>query len=212
MWLGEAIESVAQQSRLSDCLLIVDDMHGRDLEDIVAEHKGDLLVEIYQPPWRLGVATAFNTGCAVAVRRNCDLMLMLGADDRLERRVVEELDAAYEHEGGRDGYYFCDVIYDDGTKQSLPCNDAVMTTGFMRETGGLPVDASSGAMDTALISALLTHRKGLLIHVHGREARFWSRHHPHQESARLNRYFAAHAIIRDAFTAHYAAPAWGRFV
>jgi hypothetical protein len=82
----------------------------------------------------------------------------------------------------------------------------------MEQTGGLPMDASSGAMDAALISALLVHKRDLLIHVAGGEGgRFWSRQHPQQETARLNRYAAANAIIRDVFTEKFEPPQWGRY-
>lgn len=207
-WYGEAIESVRAQTRPADHIQIVDDMHGGDLVAPLPE----LGWELYRPPWLLGVAGAFNHGVAKAFQNGCDLALMMGADDKLEPRVLERVVTEYEQNGSADGYYWCDVIYQDGVVQGLPCNNAAVTPGFMRESGGLPMDASSGAMDAALISAMLVHRRDLLVHVPGgSDARFWSRQHPQQETARLNRYAAANAIIRDVFTENFKPPTWGRF-
>lgn len=210
-WFDDAIASVVGQTRAADHILIVDDMHGS--KGIVEVCRQSLLDwELYSPPWLLGVAGAFNHGVAQAFRSGCDLALMMGADDVLEPRVLERVVTEYEQNGNADGYYWCDVIYQDGTEQALPCNNAAVTRGFMRATGGLPMDASSGAMDAALISALLVHRRDLLVHVPGgSDARFWSRQHPQQETARLNRYAAANAIIRDVFTEKFEAPEWGRY-
>jgi len=208
-YLAEALESVEAQTRPPDALVIVDDMHGGLKAD------GYETVIVYEPPWHLGVGHAFNAGVAIATSPKaggCELALMLGADDRLEPRVLEYVVASYEANERRDGYYWCDVIYQSGEEQRLACNNAAVTPGFMRATGGLPVDASSGAMDAALISALLVHRTDLLVHVDGhKDGRFWSRQHAQQETARMNRYAAANGIIRDVFTQHFEAPRWGRY-
>lgn len=213
-WLGECIASVAAQSRPPDRIVMVDDMHG----GLLAQHLMDTglpfpeAVTLWRPPWRLGVASAFNCGVALAHQAGCDLALMLGADDLLEPRVLERVVQRYETGGRLDGYYWCDVIYQSGEEQGVPCNNAAVTAGFMRYTGGLPIEASSGAMDAALISALLVHNPDLLMHVPGNfESRFWSRQHPDQETARMGAYGAANGIIRDVFTTTFAPPRWGRF-
>lgn len=214
-WLDECFASVGAQTRQPDALVLVDDMHGGLLAQYLLRSGLPFpeAVALYAPPWRLGVGGAFNAGVSLAHSvKECDLALMLGADDVLEPRVLENVVSTYEREERRDGYYWVDVIYADGTEQALPCNNAAVTAGFMRQTGGLPVDASSGAMDAALISALLVHRPEMLIRASGGEGgRFWSRQHPQQETARLNRYGAANAIIRDVFTQHFTPPQWGRY-
>jgi glycosyltransferase involved in cell wall biosynthesis len=217
-YLDEALASVYAQARLPDWLVVVDDMHGRDLhERVMAVTRRRYEWKRVMPLWRLGVGSAFNHGVAQALNGDpyvvpgCDLALMMGADDRLEPRVLEHLERVYEAEGKRDGYYALDTIYQDGTEQSLPNNNAAVTAGFMRETGGLPIEASSGGMDAALISAMLVHRREYLIHVTGPEGRFWSRQHANQESARLGAYFGAMDIIRGVFTEQWKPTNWGRY-
>lgn len=212
-WIDECIASVQYQTRAADDIVIVDDMHGRLLDEYVSPYIAPYNPgTIWKAPWRLGVATAFNIGCALAFERGSDLALMLGADDRLEPRVIERLVETYEREGGRDGYYWHGVLYQDGTEQGLPCNDAAVTPGFMRATGGLPVEASLGGMDAALVSILLVHHPDWLIRVAGSESRFWSRQHAGQEGARLAS-FGQDAIIavRHVLTRDFRAPTWGRF-
>lgn len=209
-WLDEAIESVREQTHPAALLLAVDDMQGLP-EDALAASGGVQPTIVYRPPWLLGVTGAFNHGVALALQQT-HLAVMMGSDDRLEPRTLERIAETYEHHKRRDGYYWCDTIYEDGTGQALPCNNAAVTAGFMRFSGGLPVDASSGGMDAALVSALLTHAPEMLIHVSGgSDARFWARQHSGQEAARLNAYGAANAIIRDVFTRQFKPnPNWGR--
>lgn len=208
-WLDECLDSIDAQTRRPNMVIVVDDMHGRGLSERVRRRGAGW--NVLSPRWRLGVGHAFNHGVALGMAHHADIMLMVGADDRIEPRVLEAVEEEYAGNGRRDGYYWCDVIYQDGTEQALPCNNAGVTAGLMRATGGLPVDASSGGMDAALISALLTHRPDLLIHVRGQDARYWSRQHEHQETARMNAYGAANAIIRDVFTQQFRAPRWGRY-
>jgi glycosyltransferase involved in cell wall biosynthesis len=217
-YLDEALASVAEQTHPPCEVVIVDDMHGRDLNARVHEweFETDLNVLIYEAPWRLGVGHAFNHGCAIAFdgggeQFGANLALMLGADDRLEPRVLEHLAEAYVSRKQADGYYWFDTIYESGEEQGLPCNNAAVTRGFMRETGGLPIEASSGGMDAALISAMLVHRPNYLHRVRGPEGRFWSRQHEHQESRRLGAYYGAMGPIRDAFTRAWEPTRWGRY-
>lgn len=207
-YLAEALESVEAQTRPPDALVIVDDMHGGLKAD------GYETVIVYEPPWRLGVGHAFNAGVAIATspkEGDCELALMLGADDRLEPRVVEHLATAYEQRGAAEGLYWLDVIYSDGEEQGLPCNAAAFTRGWFRESGGLPIEASSGGMDAALVSAMLVHRPGALYHVRAPEARYWVRRHAQQEGARLNAYAAAMIPIRQVFTETWRPTTWGRY-
>lgn len=208
-WLDEAIESVREQTHPASVLVVVDDMAG--LPDSLQQDSGIVPTILYRPPWLLGVTCAFNHGVALGLGLT-HLAVMMGSDDRLEPRVLERIAETYQQNDRRDGYYWCDTIYEDGTVQGLPCNNAAVTAGFMRFSGGLPVDASSGGMDAALVSALLTHAPEMLVHVSGgNDARFWARQHAGQEAARLNAYGAANAIIRDVFTRQFKPnPNWGR--
>jgi glycosyltransferase involved in cell wall biosynthesis len=216
-WLVECVESVIDQTVKPSLVVLVDDMHGFECGHLFLA-KGLLVAAgiepcLSRPPWRLGVAMAFNTGCAVAFGWDAEICVMLGSDDRLEPRALEQLAATYEREHKRDGYYWFEVQYDSGEQQSLPCNGAAMTAGFMRATGGLPVEASLGGMDAALISAMLVHDPDSLIRVGpgGDGARYWVRQHPDQEGAALNRFGAAIVSVRNTFTETFQRPDWGRY-
>lgn len=212
-WLDECLQSVAEQTLLApDALVVVDDMHGLGGPEVRAMFRtAGPVIEVYCPPWRLGVGHAFNHGVARAFVLGADVALMLGADDTIEPGVLAALDAEYERQGGRDGWYWLDVLYSDGEEQRLPCNAAAVTPGFMRRTGGLPVEASAGGMDAALVSALLVHWPEALIHVSGEQARYVARRHANQEGARLNAYAAGMGPIRETFTREFHEPQWGRY-
>jgi glycosyltransferase involved in cell wall biosynthesis len=210
-WLDECLLSVIQQTREPEFVVVVDDMHGlgQQLPDVGVET--GLPVLIYEPPWLLGVGSAFNHGCAIAFNRGADLALMMGADDRLGPGLIAALEATWAREGGRDGYYWHDTHYQDGNQQHLPCNNASMTRGFLQETGGLPVEAAAGGMDAALMSAMLVHRPHYLIPVEGPDAYVWSRQHPNQERERLRQYDGVNGGVRNIITANYAPTEWGRY-
>ena len=207
-WLAECLESIVAQSDPADFVVIVDDMHG--ITDEHVEPLSGMDYTIYRPPWLLGVGSAFNHGCAVAFNAGADLALMMGADDALGPQLVAGLRRQYEREGGRAGYYWHDTHYQDGNQQRLPCNNASMTPGFLRTTGGLPVEAAAGGMDAALISAMLVHWPESLIHVDEPGAFVWSRQHPDQERERLRIYDGMNGAVRNVVTNTYAPAAWGR--
>lgn len=134
-WLAEAIDSVRAQTYPASEILLVDDM-----ANVVIE-RGD--VRVWRSPWRLGIGGAFNCGVALAEH---DLVFLLCADDWLSPACLEECVAAYERNGRRDGYYWV-VAHYFGEKEGrfdTPCNYAMVTKGFWRETGGFPVEAVIG--------------------------------------------------------------------
>jgi glycosyltransferase involved in cell wall biosynthesis len=223
-WLREAWDSVVGQTRPPETVIVVDDMHGRELRQHVEEWwaaSPEIDVVFESPYWRLGVASAFNWGIAIAFNAADgpvirpvphDLAVCLGADDRLEERSLEELEATYEGLGERDGYYWFEVQYESGEQQALPCHAAAVTPGLFARTGGYPVEASSGGMDAALIGALMVHEPEALIHIEGKNrARTWHRQHDQQESRRFWQFGSAAGLIRDAIAANYHQTRWGRY-
>lgn len=216
-FLDEALASLREQTRQPDLLVLVDDMHGRGIREHAVEVVPlRMAVSVVSPLWRLGVGGAFNVGVAEAFKgfplTPCDLAVMLGADDRLEPRVLEHLARVYDDADHAEGYYYFTTVYQSGEEQSLACGNAAFTAGCFRETGGFPSEAGAGGMDAALISAMLVHRPEFLIHVRGNEGRFWNRVHEGQESRRLGRYFGAMDIIRNAYTEAWEPTNWGRYV
>ncbi len=210
-WLDECLLSVAAQTVLPDDIVIVDDMHGGALverADVVLPV--DVDVFSYRPPWRLGVAHAFNAGSAVAFNRGADLALMLGADDTIQPRVIESLVTTYEREDRRDGFYFCEVHYSDGRPdQMLPCNCAAWTPGLFKRTGGFPVESASGACDAAFVSQFWSRDPDVLVPVPGRnDAWFMHRVHEGQQTKHQPPGMDA---IRDWLTTNYKDTNWGRY-
>lgn len=213
-WLTECLKSVALQTRPADFVLIVDDMHdGLDGPGDWAP-EGLPPVETYRPPWRLGVAHAFNHGVAKAFEAGADLAVMLGADDILEERVLAEIERTWERRKRADGYYWCEVLYSgsgemDGQTQALPCNCAAVTPKLWETTGGFPIESASGACDAALISILMIHKPKSLIQVAGRPAaRFIHRQHEQQQTRNQP---PGIIPIRGWLTETYEPTQWGRY-
>lgn len=201
-WLDMCISSVLTQTHRPHAVVLVDDMH--DLPEDLGRP-----VEIWRPPWRLGVTGAFNMGAALCHQRGCDLALTLGADDWLDPECLARIVETYEEHDRADGYYWLDVRYSDGRgDQALPCNAAALTPGLMRATGGFPPESGTSP-DGALISILMVHfkRPNRLIHVEGGPY-YNHRIHPGQESAR-----GQPGIIpdRDWLTRTWRKPQWGRY-
>ena len=214
-YLSEALQSVAEQMRQPDEIIIVDDMHGltwRGLLDIA--HTGSLsmlgrTVRIWQAPWRLGVAAAFNAGIGLATG---DLIFMLGADDKLLPECLEHCVKAFEKNDRKDAFYWVGVEYsDDRPDQFLPCNTAAVTKGLWRFTGGFPPEVGSGACDAALISVLMVHGPNLLVCVNGRKPLAWYRSHEQSDTASRAPWQGIILATRDLLTQSWAQPAWGRY-
>jgi glycosyltransferase involved in cell wall biosynthesis len=125
------------QTRHADEILLIDDMVGLPLMG-----EG---VTVWHAPWRLGVGTAFNCGVSLAAN---DLVFLLCDDDWLEPTCLEECLASYEANARMDGFYWVVAEYGGelggvsvNGRFETPCNYAMVTKGFWRETGGFPVEA-----------------------------------------------------------------------
>ena len=207
-WLGECLDSMAAQVRPPDHIVIVDDMHGLKASETCAP-VGVRSIEVWDAPWRLGVPHAFNIGLARAFAAGCDLTLMMGADDVLSPDALSSLLATFEHQHGRDGYYWQDVWYSTGEQQRLPCNAAAVTPGLWRQTGGFIPESAVGGCDATFVSMMLVHHPDMLFHVEG--GHLWHRVHPDQETARQGGLNSARELTRDWHTANFRPPTWGRF-
>ncbi len=218
-WLHECLLSVAAQTHPPFEVIFVDDMH--DLFIGLSEREAIGAHHIYRPPWLLGVAHAFNAGSAVAFQRGADLALMLGADDLIQPRVIESVEATWEQHGRADGFYYCEVHYfsddpDPEVQKKLPpdqstaCNCAAWTPGLFRMTGGFSVESASGACDAAFISQLMIHHpEALAMQVPGQpDAWFMHRAHPDQQTWHQP---PGLVEIRDWLTNTYKDTEWGRY-
>lgn len=153
-WLDEAVLSVSNQtwSRYQGGgvnLVLVDDMAG--IDGHMVPH--DLPYVIERCKWYMGVAHAFNIGVAVAPS---ELVFMLGSDDWLEPDCIERCVEEYAHRHGDPyAYYYVGVRYSDNQEtQDLACHAAMVSKALWRRTGGLPLQAASGASDAALLSIM----------------------------------------------------------
>ncbi len=213
-YIDVCLRSIDAQSWPRTVVVLVDDMHGS-----IWAAQPERPFTTHEPPWRLGVAGAFNAGVAIALERQWhefdynvpDLALMLGADDWLEPGALAALAATYERNGGAEGFYWFAIQYvgDDreDKEQALPCNFAAVTRDFWRETGGFSPEMGAGQMDAALVSALLVHKPDSLIRVPEGP---WCNVRVHADQV------GAHAppgleAIRDWVTRTYEPTNWGRY-
>lgn len=157
-WLFECLQSVKNQTRLPDEVLLVDDS-GDKAVDLLFEPVRHMAlpinIRVWKSPWGLGVAHAFN--CGVGEARH-SLVFMLGSDDTLEPTCLEACYDEFMRTKDELAYYFVGVKYmDTGELQTVPCHAAMVTKRLWMHTGGLPKEAATGASDAALISILMAH-------------------------------------------------------
>lgn len=200
-WLDECLDSVEEQSERPDEIMLIDDMAALDMDSRNGKYR------IWNSPWRLGVGAAFNIGVALA-RNEC--VFMLGSDDRMLPNCLAQCRMAYEREKGRDGYYFVGVRYmDDREDQNVPCNEAMVTQGLWRETGGFWPESGVGACDAALISTMMVHMPDKIIKV-GENALVEYRPHAETDTAGRTPWQGAILQTRDLLTSTWVKPEWGR--
>lgn len=198
-WLDECIDSVKNQTRLADEILIIDDM--AHLEECGPG------ITVWKSPWLLGVPNAFNFGVALAKH---ELVVMLGSDDRLESEALEKLQDTFKNNNMKDGYYHFTIKYsNDDEIQDLPNNCAAVTKGLWNMTGGFPPEASVGACDHIFISMMIKNHSKLMIPVAKGNPLYWYRRHQESDTGtRSNAYLGCIATVRDVFTNNWKKPNW----
>jgi glycosyltransferase involved in cell wall biosynthesis len=179
-WLDACLASLDAQTVQPAEVLLIDD--GANLKMRPYLHPA---LHIYTPPWRLGVAHAFNFGVALAEN---EAVIMLGSDDLLFPEAVELAYAAYLGYGDPLGYLYFGVQYSDGGMQNYPCNAALVTKELWKLTGGFPVEGAIGGCDTLLISRMMVAggELGHLLSIHDAVGGplYWCRRHPETETER----------------------------
>lgn len=149
-FLPEMMASIEAQSRLPDEVIIINDGGPRIGSYLDTDHI--YRVQEYVQPWNLGMVAGWN--CGVGLARN-ELVLLVGADDRLYGDCIDECYKAYEREQELLGYYYLGVQYSDGREQNAACNAAMVTKTLWKHTGGFPKQAAVGAPDHIFLSMLL---------------------------------------------------------
>lgn len=171
------------------------------------------VARIWQTPWNVGVATAFNFGVALAMN---DLVIMLGSDDTLTPDCLEECARCYtaQPRDKRDRTYYWMGLHYMGTEknQFLPCNAAMVPKQLWNDCGGFPVETAVGAPDAALISVMMTHPEaGRLIGVAvDRKPLYNYRSHPDTDTARRKDWYDIMMATRNLLTKNWTPPRWDR--
>ena len=199
-WLQEAIASVREQTYKVDQILLIDDMQGMPYTSGVTT---------WHAPWRLGVATAFNVGVALAAN---ELVFLLGSDDKLKPECIKQCVKAYNEVDQKDLTYFAvPVEYSDGRDiQFAPCNAAMVTKSLWKNCGGFPIESATGAPDAALMSIFAKHpTAGHYITV-GDKALYWYRVHQETDTAQRGPWQGVILETRDILTQIWQKPNWNR--
>lgn len=199
-WLEECLDSVKNQTRKADEILLIDDQAHLD-HDL---YEG---VNIWKTPWLSGVAHAFNFGVSIAQH---ELVVMLGSDDLLETTALEKLVEAYEKNKQQDAYYYFTIRYSDtGELQDEPCNCAAVTKGLWNLTGGFPPESEIGACDSIFISMMMVNHGEKLVPVAKGEPLFTYRVHNESDTGtRSAAYQGPIFVVRDVFTRNWKKPVW----
>lgn len=213
-WLNECLDSVWNQTSLDVYqqveILLIDDM-----ADLDSDWAFRYAAKVWRSPWRLGVAAAMNFGIALASH---NLVFMLGADDTLHPECLARCLDAYDKvpEEDRDQtYFFVGVKYLDGREedeQFIPCGAAMVSKALWRQSGGFPLESSSGAPDAALISTMMVHEKaGRIVGVGEGMTLYNYRPHPNSDSAGRQAWQGVILATRDLVTKTWKPPEWGRY-
>lgn len=217
-WLDEALMSLFEQTYRPEQVLIIDDMAGL-IKDGYPEKAPwykwggwNKRMDIWESPWLLGVAHAFNFGVALA--RN-ELVFLLGSDDYLDKDCLEYCMGAWEAHKRKDAYYYVGVRYLDDREdniQTVPCNAAMVTKGLWRKTGGFATESAVGTPDANFISQLMVHNSDMLIPVANGRPLYNYRVHDETDTSKKLPWQGVIRETRNLLTDNWKEPAWGRTI
>ena len=213
-WLPECLESICNQTVKPQEIVLISDMCSLSQYSIGQIVRDRIPFRIWESPWHLGVAHAFNFAVALS---KTNLVITLGADDTLEPTCIEQCRDAYLREPNttRDlSYFYLGVKYmDTNEEQSLPCQAAMVSQTLWKHTGGLPVESASGAPDASFISILLAQKgaAGHLVQVNAKKPLYNYRRHNATDTAQRAPWQGVILPTRDLVTRLWQQPTWERF-
>lgn len=178
-YLQECLDSIKVQTVMPTEVLLIDDM--AHLKDWGLDFTG-LPIRIHENPWLAGNTCSKNFGVALAKN---DLCLFIGSDDKIFPWCIEDLTNSWTRTQDPLSYYFCDVEYDNGDRQAVPCGGAMVHKALWRATGGLPIKSCVGADDSIFIDLLAVRGLGKLRHVTSKNPPIWCRKHGKSLSSEL---------------------------
>ena len=201
-YLQECLDSIKKQTVRPTEVLLVDDM--AHLRDWGLDTNG-LTVKVHENAWNLGNPASKNVGVAVA--RN-PLCLMIGSDDKLHPWCIADLTHSWEVFQEPLGYYWCDVEYDNGDCQAVPCGGAMVHKALWQETGGYPLKSVVGADDSIFIDLLAVRGLAKLIHVKSKNPPIWCRRHDQSLTAKNGPWWQVIPKAREIIVAEWEKPTW----
>jgi glycosyltransferase involved in cell wall biosynthesis len=203
-YLDECLQSVRAQSLAAADIILIDDMAGLD----PAAYPD---CRIWRAPWRLGIPAVANLGYALA---ETDWVFQLSCDDRLDPDCLAACWRAWQKHQDPLGFYWVDLEYSTGERQSLPCGHAMINKALWRHTGGYPVEAGVGACDHIFINMLMEHPEaGHLIHVESAHPLYWHREHDEQYTKNQQVHPTTIADVRTIYSQRWRPAAnWGRYL
>lgn len=206
-WLPECLESIVDQTKKPDEVLVIDDFSEVKRSDFKLLTSNGISVRIWKTPWLSGVAHAFNF--AVGLAKN-NLVFLMGSDDWLEPACLEKCHNEWEKNARQDAYYYTGIRYsDDQVLQTSPCGYALVTKGLWVKTGGFPVESAIGAPDSIFVSILMRNMSKALVGVAGGAPLVnYRRHNDSDTGTRPLVYQGPIFIVRDYLTTNWKAPPW----
>lgn len=203
-YLEECIRSIAPQLAEDDELVVVCDGFDKlrlskylgDYKDI-AKDIGSYDSVVFEVPWRVGCAAAWNIGIGLADNELC---LMMGSDDRLLEGALDAVREAYQKRPDIYGFYNLPCVTSEGEEIGIHNNAAAVTRSLWDRIGGFPLEASLGAPDALVISIMLRHYKEHL-HQVSNIPLYWVREHAEQDGKKMyDRWLTQTLEIRDKMT------------
>lgn len=208
LYLRECVESLTKQTVAPAEIVIVDDMHGQSMDELLSP---DLNYTFVRNAWNLGVSASFNVGVTSAPT---DHVLLLGSDDLLEPDAIACAQRAIAANPIEQAYFYFRVRYSDGRPdQSVPCGAAVVTKALWRASGGFPVESAVGRSDVMLVGMLMGHPEvGTLVPIlDDGVPQYFHRIHPEQHTASRFPWIRALEATAEAYWTTWEPPRWGRF-
>lgn len=229
-WIREALRSVfGQKHPVKEIMLIDDQAHLTsqwiwetfDIFDddsfhfLGTDHRGKETwawenripyISLWQTPWRLGFAGAFNCGVALSAH---DLVMYLASDDLLYPDCVADCVEAYRRNQEQDAWYAVsyEVENSPGVRE-IPINAAMITKGLWQYTGGFPPSAFVGP-DALILSCLMVHAPDKIVHVAPGKANYFNRVHAEQDTGEASFFLSEMDSIRNKETNRFQPyPEW----
>lgn len=201
-FLQECLDSMKAQTHKPSEVLLVDDMAHLDRWDL---DTSGLNVRVHVNPWLAGCPCSLNFGVALAKN---ELAITMGSDDKLLPWAIEDCENAWKRTRDPLGYYWLDVVYDDGEEQAVPCGAAMVSKSLWRATGGYNPKSAIGANDSMLLDTMSVNKIGNLRRVESAKPPYWNRRHAGQITAKQGPYWAVIPTVRNLVATLWEKPTW----